>query len=172
MFTPLTIKGSVAIVHLSGGAHATVSVEDWPLAMTRRWSPISGGGNTLYATSKRKGQSRVFMHRLIVPGVPEVDHRDNNGLNNCRDNLRPATRNQNAANWVRPRKNPGYRGVYHDKSIKARPYKVQVNVPGKNQKYYCGSYATAEEAARAYDAKAREVQGEFAVLNFPQPKEV
>ncbi len=33
--------------------------------------------------------------------------------------------------------------------------------------YYLGRYATAEEAARAYDAKARELFGGYAYLNFP-----
>lgn len=35
-------------------------------------------------------------------------------------------------------------------------------------KVYCGSARTAEEAARAYDRKARELYGVRAVLNFPE----
>jgi hypothetical protein len=37
-------------------------------------------------------------------------------------------------------------------------------------KVYCGSARTAEEAARLYDAKAREIYGRSAVTNFPTPR--
>lgn len=38
------------------------------------------------------------------------------------------------------------------------------------EKVYCGSAKTAEEAARLYDAKAREIYGRSAVLNFSTPR--
>lgn len=37
-------------------------------------------------------------------------------------------------------------------------------------KVYCGCAKTAEEAARLYDAKAREIYGRSAVTNFPTPR--
>ncbi len=40
-----------------------------------------------------------------------------------------------------------------------------------NKTHYLGSYPTAEEAARAYDLKARELHGETAKLNFPPKKQ-
>jgi len=40
-----------------------------------------------------------------------------------------------------------------------------IQIGGK--RHSLGGYATPEEAAKVYDAKAREVQGEYAVLNFP-----
>lgn len=36
---------------------------------------------------------------------------------------------------------------------------------------YLGNYHTPEDAARAYDAKAREIYGEFACVNFPREGE-
>lgn len=33
---------------------------------------------------------------------------------------------------------------------------------------YLGSYNTSEEAARVYDTKAKELFGDFALLNFPE----
>jgi len=60
------------------------------------------------------------------------------------------------------RSNSGYKGVYRDKAGK-----FQACVKQGGWKEYLGSFATAEEAACAYDAKAIELFGEFARLNFP-----
>ncbi|MBN1125101.1 MAG: hypothetical protein JXA82_08840 [Sedimentisphaerales bacterium] len=38
----------------------------------------------------------------------------------------------------------------------------------ENRSVYIGKYTTEEEAARAFDKKAKELRGEFACLNFPE----
>lgn len=56
----------------------------------------------------------------------------------------------------------GFRGVsYHAKSKK---YRAAFH---HKRKYFLGSFLTPEDAAKAYDKKAKEILGEFAVLNFP-----
>ena len=55
-----------------------------------------------------------------------------------------------------------YRGVYRHKGKGSRPWEVQIAIDGKRQ--YLGYYATEEEAARAFDAKAAKHGRE---LNFP-----
>ena len=56
-----------------------------------------------------------------------------------------------------------YRGVhYHKRSGK---WRAQIQLNGK--RVSIGSFATQEEAARAYDQRAREAQGARAKLNFP-----
>ena len=55
----------------------------------------------------------------------------------------------------------GYRGV----TRAGRKFQVQVRSHGTL--HYLGVFPTAEEAAHAYDQKARELHGEWAILNFP-----
>ncbi len=55
----------------------------------------------------------------------------------------------------------GYRGVTKAGNI------FLARIWSKGKAYYLGSFPTAEEAARAYDAKARELHKEFAMVNFP-----
>jgi len=54
---------------------------------------------------------------------------------------------------------------YHGVARQGNRYYAMIQIGGK--RHSLGGYATPEEAAKVYDAKAREVQGEYAVLNFP-----
>lgn len=103
------------------------------------------------------------MHTLLT-GWPLVDHRDGDGLNNRMDNLRPATCAQNSANQARPVSNTsGYKGVSWRK--RDRRWYAYIKVNGKQ--CHLGSYATAQDAAHAYDAAAIAAWGEYARPNFP-----
>lgn len=119
----------------------------------------------------RKGERVVKMHRLLLGltgAKPLVDHIDGNGLNNQRCNLQFITPAQNIqkANFD-PSKNPKkvhslFRGVsylgWHGKFL------AYINCGGKRE--YLGYYDTAEEAARARDARAIQLHGKYARLNF------
>jgi hypothetical protein len=106
----------------------------------------------------------MILKGIYVPPGSVVDHENCNGLDNQYSNLRIATESQNAAN----KRNytvgiSGYHGVaYHRKSKK---FRAIVQVHGK--KHQIGIFTNAEEAARARDKAAKELQGEYAVLNFP-----
>lgn len=126
----------------------------------------------------RTGERVVKMHRLILGFTkkdPLIDHVDGNGLNNCRSNLQPVTVAQNLqkANFD-PERNPRkvhskYRGVSYLKWY--GKYMAYVNCQGKRE--YLGYFDTAEEAARARDAKAKQLHGKYARLNFandPDPR--
>jgi hypothetical protein len=108
----------------------------------------------------------VYLHQHLT-GEAGWDHRDGNGLNNRRVNLRPATMAENAMNSA-SRGASGFKGVYGRRN--ARTFFSTIAV-AENPYLYLGSFKTKEEAARAYDDAARKHHGEFACVNFPRDGE-
>lgn len=154
-------------IPLTQGHVALVDVDDYEVVIARPWS-VRANGDRLYAqcaarTSAYRKTTRQ-MHRVLT-GWPLVDHANGNGLDNRRGNLRPASPSQNNANArVRPGTSSGFKGVtWHGSSGK---WLARTHLKGRV--YRLGFFADPAEAARAYDAKARELFGQFARLNFPE----
>jgi hypothetical protein len=110
------------------------------------------------------GPKYIGMHQVIL-GYPKGlhgDHRNGNGLDNQRKNLRIATPSQNQCNKrMHPKNTTGFRGVWR------RDGRFSSVIKYQGRRYYLPARDTAEQAAQDYDAKARELHGEFARLNFP-----
>jgi hypothetical protein len=86
-----------------------------------------------------------------------IDHRDSDGLNNRWENLRPATKAQNAANTGICKTNTtGFKGVSPCKSGKFR-----ATIRRDGRQVWLGRYATAEEASIAYRRAAAARHGEY-----------
>lgn len=137
---------------------------EWLCQWKWRASQNNSGKQIWYAVTGDK--KRIFMHRLIMgtPNGMEVDHRDGDGLNNQRFNLRNCTRSQNARNQRMPTTNKsGYKGVSWHKATG----KWQSGIKLQSRIIYLGCFDDPVVAAQTYDAKAIELFGEFASLNFP-----
>ena len=144
-----------------GKYFAKVDDEDYDWLMQWRWSVEVKNGDILYATRKN-GNSTYYMHRQILNLTDrklQADHINHDGLDNRRLNLRAVTRAQNLAN-VRP-KIYKYKGVSKSKNGK----RWCANIKKNDIKYRIGTFDSCEDAAKAYNDKAKELNGEFAYLN-------
>lgn len=141
------------------GHSAQVDEDDADLVRRYRWYVKRDHNGKLYARRvwmENGRQLEQFMHNLLMSAVG-VDHRDHNGLNNTRANLRLATAQENGANR-RPSE-----GAYKGVQRRGRRWSASIGVAGR--RLYLGCFVTAQEAAEAYNSAARMHFGEFACLN-------
>lgn len=156
------------LIPLTRGLFAQVDDEDFERLAQHKWFAQRSRG-TYYAqrtvTVARNKRKTVHMHRevLSVPDGLQCDHIDGDGLNNQRANLRTCTHWENRLNTKKC-------GTAKSRFIgvtRAHPganWQASIKVHGR--RYHLGSFAIEEDAARARDARAREVFGAFAQLNF------
>ena len=110
-------------------------------------------------------QTMQLMHRLIMntPDHLQVDHKDRDGLNNQRNNLRNVTNSVNTQNSPSQGK-LHYKGVYYMRKGKYIYIRAQVRISGKIT--HIGYFETEEEAAKAYDKSVLKEYGQDAYTNF------
>lgn len=163
-------------IPITKGYTALVSDEDADLADLKWWACFGKVTKQFpYAardTSHEGKRKTLYLHRVVLERKlnrplqkDEVcDHIDNNPLNNCRDNLRACSVQQNNLN-VKAKCNSttGYIGVSWSKN--ARKYEAYIAV--NRRRKHLGLFTDIVEAAQARDRKAVELYGEFAALNFP-----
>ena len=144
------------------GQYTIVDISDVDLLISRTWHLLQVG----YVADSY----RVYLHRLIMR--PEkgkvVDHKDRDPLNNCRSNLRLATRGQNGANRKPDTRIRGttsrFKGVCWQEDRKR--WAAYIHIDGKTN--FLGRFTQEHDAAAAYDKAALETWGEFALLNYLQ----
>jgi hypothetical protein len=109
----------------------------------------------------------VFLHHAVlgVPSHVHIDHKDGNGLDCRKQNLRLADNSLNHANIGKMRGvyTSRYKGVYRDNRRKRWAAQIRI----REYRTTIGRYETECEAAVAYDAAALFHFGEFAKTNFP-----
>jgi hypothetical protein len=108
-------------------------------------------------------QKTLWLHRLVMDARPGqfVDHRDGDGLNNSRHNLRLCSNAENQQNTAARKGTSGYKGVAWAKG--RQKWRMAFNWKGETR--FVGYFADEVEAAKAYNRRAGELCGGFARLN-------
>lgn len=152
-------------IDLNNGHVAIVDSDDHEWINQWKWYAWQHR-HTFYAVRNGPRNTRVYMHVALLGPADgfQVDHSDGNGLNNRRMNLREATHAQNLWNRGPTCQNTsGFKGVgWH----KARN-KWRARIVAEGREIQLGYFASALDAARAYDEAAAIHHGEFAWRNLP-----
>ncbi|HRK67158.1 MAG TPA: AP2 domain-containing protein [Hyphomonas sp.] len=156
--------GEVGFVGLTRGAVAFFDPIDILTVSGRKWNVALAAGTLRYARcSDAKGKT-ILMHRAVMQPQSDkwVDHRDFDGLNNRRSNLRvcdPAENSRNRRLHVDAL--VGFKGV--SRLHRGNRFEARICASGRVRRI--GIYNTPEEAARAYDREAVREHGAFALTN-------
>ncbi len=181
------------LIPLTQGYFAEVSDEDYDFINQWKWTVKNQRGR-LYAVRQEftgnrysdgsKKYKLISMHRVLFNLFDKnilIDHKDRNGLNNKRDNIRMATNKENCRNSKsREGSTSKYLGVCINKSNYVNKsagkecaylsYIAYIKIDGHQK--YLGSFSYSKEgelmAAKAYDIAAKKYFGEFANLNFKE----
>lgn len=161
------IEPTLKITLTHGEKFTIVDAADYNLIKGFRWAYHPRGyavtGQQKLASWHKK---HVFLHDYLMRPPRDfcVDHIDGNGLNNTRANLRVCTHSENHGN---KRKLKGASSKYKGVSWCNTYNKWVALVCCKGKQYHCGRFSSEIKAALAYDTRAKELFGEFALTNFP-----
>jgi hypothetical protein len=109
-----------------------------------------------------------LLHRVAMAlildswGFDFVDHINGNKLDNRACNLRPCSNAENLRNSAPRRGSSTFKGVCFHKQNKN--WVASITLDGQTR--HLGSFSSEIDAAKAYDAAATQLHGEYARLNF------
>lgn len=152
-------------IKLTQGKIALIDDEDFEELSRYKWC-AKKNRKTFYAIrgiKKTNGKwTTLYMHRFILResnSLVITDHKDENGLNNQKYNLRPCTASKNKMNRGKQANNTsGFKGVSWHKRMKK--WKAEIEAKGKI--FFLGLFLTPEEAYKAYCEAAQKHHKEFA----------
>lgn len=154
-------------IPLTQGKVALIDPEDFTRVNQFEWH-AARRDQTWYAASsalRRRNGACLYMHRLILNASlgQHVDHRNGDGLDCRRENLRLCTNAENRRNMRKTRGGSRFKGVCRCRDNATRIWEAYIWF--ENKKIPLGNYETEEEAARAYNAAAVVYHKDFANLN-------
>lgn len=150
-------------IELTQGKFAVVDLDDYAALSKFNWF-AKKNGHAWYAArmpSRADGQRKhILMHRVILKmrGDAHVDHKNNDGLDNRKANLRKCTGAENQRNKRYPD-----RGLPRGVCRLRGGFQAQISVDGRLK--YLGVFRVVADAARAYDEASLKYHGEFGVRN-------
>lgn len=150
------------LIPLTQGKFSKIDDEDIELVIDRSWS-AKLNGRVWYAETNIAGGGSLQMQCVILDsGRLEIDHKDGDGLNNQRSNLRIATHQQNCGNRRISKNNTsGFKGVRKYRHYNKYVARIRVNY----RAIHLGYFDDPISAAIAYNRAAKHHFGEFARLN-------
>ena len=117
--------------------------------------------NLMYVRRVDKNNNKIYIHNVIM-NDKSIDHKDNDGLNNKKSNLRKCTNSENVINRkIQSNNTSGYKGV----SLIKKSNKWNAYIKTKNKRIHLGNYESKIDAAKAYNQASIKYHGEFAQLN-------
>lgn len=164
-------------IQLSQGKVTLVDNSDYEFLNRWKWSAFRRQRCTTFYVVRNApqaaGRRNIYMHRILLglqdPETGESlsdregDHRNGNGLDNRRVNLRALTHKQNAYNQRRGRtRSSRYKGV---SKLPNGRWRAQIKV--NYRQVFLGHFRREDDAAHAYDVAARVAWGDLARTNFP-----
>ena len=161
----ITTENGICLLPLRLNKFAQFDSEDLELVRQSLWRlQVTKYPEKFYVVSGAHPRI-ILLHRVLTeaPKNKYIDHANGDGLDNSRKNIRVCTPSQNGMN----REGYGsssFKGVYKSNGGKDR---WKASIQHKNKQYHLGCFGSKEAAALAYDERAKELFGKFALLNFP-----
>ena len=163
------MRGYILMPVSDGKYFTKISFDDMDLSLNHKWFLWRSPLNKIYPRRNRKvrvdnaGPKNIYLHSEIAKRLfgkigkrLQVDHINRDPLDCRRENLRIATKSENAQNTLSKKKNCEFKGVHKRKS---GSWKAVL------KKESLGTYRSIEDAALAYDRRAIEVFGNNATTN-------
>ncbi len=150
-------------VQLTQNKVALIDDVDAPKVLAKSWIARQKQDGRWYAVES--GNAWVSMHRFIL-GLTDrmqwADHKNNDGLDNRRANLRITTPSGNGHNRI------GVKGCYFETARQKWHASITINY----KKFLIGRFETEQEAIEAYNAKKAELLGTIFGAEVPDLSEL
>lgn len=166
----MKLKKTGRVIKLSSGEFVRVDEEDYEKLNQYRWT-LFKSEKWQYAIRteyKNGSQKTIYMHRDIM-GVTDpkvyVDHRDHDGLNNQKSNLRISDNRFNQYNVGK--KSTSKQKYKNIRKLSGDRWQVRVRTPKGNRVERV--VYSEEDAVKLYNELALKYHGEFAYLQEYRP---